>query len=120
MCSIAVRLPSYRSLPLSCLESIGLQVDGRHIDPVDIQFVVDGTAHRSDELSSLSHLWWFILDTEHLRVRLPHRLPRSTARVRARLVTVEPYISNGRFHFTSESDRVLPIVDARLDGFLRG
>lgn len=119
-CYISVRLPSYRSLPLSCLEDIAVRIDGVDIDPGDIELVLDGVPHRLDELPRAPHLWWFILDAGRLRVMLAQPLTAETVRVEAHLQTVEPYISNGRFHFTSSSDRVLAVAPERVEGVLHG
>ena len=78
-----------------------------------MELVLDGHAYGLDELASLPHVWWFILDVGELRVRLPAPLDRSELSVRGELVTVEPYISNGRFHFTSSSERTLTVIDSR-------
>jgi hypothetical protein len=112
-CRIAVRLPSYRSLPLSCLEKISVWIDGEGVEKGRMELVLDGHAYGVDELASLPHVWWFILDVGELRVRLPAPLDRSELSVRGELVTVEPYISNGRFHFTSSSERTLTVIDSR-------
>ena len=119
-CYISVRLPSYRSLPLSCLEEVELTIGGVDIDAGDIELVLGGVAHPFNELPRLAHLWWFILDTGKLRVALAQPLAADTVRIQATLQTVEPYISNGRFHFTSSSDRVLDVAASRVEGVLRG
>lgn len=117
-CVIAVRLPSYRSLPLSCLEKISLWIDGERVEEGRMELVLEGHVYGLDEFASLPHLWWFILDVGKLRVRLPAPLA-SEVRLRGELVTVEPYISNGRFHFTSSSERTLTVVESRA-GVSRG
>jgi hypothetical protein len=117
-CLIAVRLPSYRSLPLSCLEEISLWVDGERVENDRVELLLDGHAYGLDELPTLSHLWWFILDVGHLRVKLPAPLDGADISVRGELITVEPYISNGRFHFTTSSERTLSVVEGRKEGVL--
>ena len=111
-CLVAVRLTSYRALPLSCLEKISLSIDETPIDPSRIELVLGEHAYTLDQLPTLSRVWWFILDVGHLRVRLDKPLALTSHRVRGELVTVEPYISNGRFHFTWTSERTLATVDA--------
>ena len=111
-CLVAVRLTSYRSLPLSCIERLSLWIDDTSIDPSRIELVVGEHAYTLEQLPGLSRVWWFILDVGHLRVRLDKPLGPMSHKVRGELVTVEPYISNGRFHFTWTSERTLSTVDA--------
>ncbi len=117
-CLIAVRLPSYRSLPLSCLEGISVSINAVQIENDRIELLLDGQAYGLRELASLPHLWWFILDVGQLRVRLSAPLDRSGIIVSGELVTVEPYISNGRFHFRYSSERTLSVVDGSREGVL--
>lgn len=115
-CLVSVRLPSYRSLPLSCLADVSLSIDGAPIAPGNVELLLQGHAYSLDELARLSHVWWFILDVAQLRVRLSEPLSEGDHTVRGQLVTVEPYISNGRFHFVSTSQRTLPVVAGRQQG----
>lgn len=110
-CLIGVRLPSYRSLPLSCIDDIAVRLNGRQIDPDRIELILEGHTYRLDELPGLDRTWWFILEVGALRVRLDAPLG-DTVDVEARLVTVEPYISNGRFHFASAAHRELGVIHA--------
>ncbi len=115
---VSVRLTSYRSLPLSCLEKISLWINGIAINSADIELILGGCAYSLDELPSLTHLWWFILDMGYLRVRLSEPLGQRNAQIRGELVTVEPYVSNGRFHFVNTAERTLSVVAGRKEGIL--
>lgn len=115
---VSVRLTSYRSLPLSCLEKISLWINGDAINSAEIELILGGHAYALDELPAMSHLWWFILDVAHLRVRLSHPLSQGDAQLRGELVTVEPYVSNGRFHFVNTAERTLSVVAGREEGVL--
>lgn len=117
-CLVAVRLPSYRSLPLSCLEGISLSIDAVQIENDRIELLLDGQVYGLRKLASLPHLWWFILDVGQLCVRLSAPLDRSEVNVSGELVTVEPYISNGRFRFRYASERTLPVVEGSREGVL--
>jgi hypothetical protein len=110
--ALLVRLTSYRSLPLSCIESIDITVDGMRRDPDALLIVLNGTPYRLTDLASLSEVWWFILDHAELVVPLAKPLTAGAHDVEATLVTVEPYVSNGRFHFASTSTRRLTVGDS--------
>jgi hypothetical protein len=105
---LKVRLTSYRSLPLSCIEGIQLKIDGESIDPNDITFILNNYSHRLDELPRLSHIWWFILDYAELFIAREHELPTGEHEVEGTLITVEPYMTVGRFSsFSSVKKRLL-------------
>jgi hypothetical protein len=94
-----VRLPSYRALPLSCIERIDLVVDGRPVDPARMTFILAGASWPVGALGALSNIWWWILDYADLFVAADERLPAGPHEVEATIVTVEPYITAGRFSF---------------------
>jgi len=107
---IRVRLTSYRSLPLSCLDKIELKVDGELIQPQDLTLILNGYSHKLDELPRLSHIWWFILDYADLFVASPQPLSPGEHRVEATLVTIEPYMTVGRFPIFYTSDKRLSVA----------
>ncbi len=103
---LKVRLTSYRSLPLSCIEGIELSIDGEQIDPQNIVLILNNYGHKLDELRGLSKVWWFILDYADLFV--PHApLEPGVHDVQGTLVTVEPYATAGRFSFYNSSSKRL-------------
>jgi hypothetical protein len=108
---VKVRLTSYRSLPLSCIAGIELSVDGEPVAPDTIRFLYNGYSHRLDELPGLHTVWWFILDYAELFVARPGGLAAGTHEVAGTLITVEPYITAGRFSFFNSATKQL-IVDA--------
>jgi hypothetical protein len=57
-----VRLPWYRSLPLSCIERIEVEIDGRSIPAETIVLRTNGHVHRVAELPQLHEVEWFVLD----------------------------------------------------------
>jgi hypothetical protein len=104
---LKVRLTSYRSLPLSCIEGIQLSVDGEQVDPQSIIFTLNSYSHKLDELPHLSKVWWFILDYAELFVPRERPLEPGFHEVKGTLVTVEPYTTAGRFsHYNSSSKRL--------------
>jgi hypothetical protein len=99
-----VRLPSYRSLPLSCIEKIELTIDGEPVDPSCMRLALNGYSHKLDELPRLSKIFWFILDYADVFVERPDPLGAGEHLVDAVMVTVEPYMTGGRFpvYYTSQ------------------
>ena len=63
-----IRLPWYRSLPLSTINIGELKVDGKLIAPDAIRFELNGKSYALDELGHHPEEWWFVLDSAHLRV----------------------------------------------------
>jgi hypothetical protein len=96
---IRARLTSYRSLPLSCIESIEISVNGAAADPGTMRLILNGRTHRLQDLARLSDVWWFILDYADLFVPLRAPLEGGIHEVKGDLVTVEPYMTAGRFSF---------------------
>lgn len=107
---VKVRLTSYRSLPLSCIENIEISIDGKAVSREDITFILNGYSHKVDELAKLSHIWWFILDCAELFISRPLPLPAGEHLVDGLLVTVEPYVSGGRFTFFYPSQKRLAVA----------
>ena len=65
---IDVRLPWYRSLPVSVVEIFGLSLDGKPVPADDIRFEINGKSFALAELAEQSHEVWFVLDSAVLRV----------------------------------------------------
>jgi len=104
---LVVRLTSYRSLPLSCIAGIEIAIDGAPVDPAGLRLIVDGIDYTLAELGGLSGRWWFILDNALLFV--PCARIESDLRVDGTLLTVEPYITAGRFTFRASDSRVVTL-----------
>lgn len=107
---LRVRLPSYRSLPLSCIEKIELAIDGEPVDPGRVRFILAGYSHSLDELPKLSKVFWFILDYADLFVERPEPLSAGEHLIDAVMVTVEPYMTGGRFPLYYTSQRRLSVT----------
>jgi hypothetical protein len=105
---LAIDLPSYRSLPLSCIEDVLLKVDGVAVERGRIRLVLNGYVHTLDELAGMSRVWWFILDPAHLFVESTP-LAAGEHAVWADVVTVEPYVTAGRFSFHHPVERMLRV-----------
>ena len=65
---IDIRLPWYRSLPVSVVEVGSLSVDGKDVATSDIRFEVNGKSFDLNELPSHPGEFWFVLDSAVLRL----------------------------------------------------
>lgn len=91
-----IRLPWYRSLPLSCVGRITVSVDGTTIPPENIRFsIYDVIPSTVSELAQHTTTYWYVLDSGHLSVESAEAITPGT-----HLVTVEtsifiPYLPVG-------------------------
>jgi hypothetical protein len=93
--SVGVRLPWYRTVPLSTVELVSLKVDERAISPGSIRFAINGGEWKLDELPALTEQEWFVIDTAELRV--DERLDRGSEHaVEVVLAVYPPYIKGLR------------------------
>jgi hypothetical protein len=106
---VAVNLTSYRSLPLSCIEGLLLKIDGEERDTSESTFLLGGHEFPLGDLGALSHVWWFILDPGAFFVPLAQQLISGAHHFEATLITVEPYITAGRFSFFHADSRELMV-----------
>jgi len=94
--SIGVRLPWYRTVPLSTVELVSLKVDERSIPANSIRFAINGGEWRLQQLPDLVDQQWFVIDTAELRV-VDDRLDRgSEHEVEVVLAVYPPYIKGLR------------------------
>ncbi len=93
---LQVRLNWYRSLPLSCLQTLELSVGGAAVARADIRFAINGRERSLAELEELTGEDWFVQDPATLRVRRSPAL-RAGERVEVslRLGNRIPYIVTG-------------------------
>lgn len=89
---IDIRLPWYRSLPISVIEVPVVSVDGTTVAPADVRFEVNGHAYRLDELSAHYQEFWFVLDTAVLRLPGVQLTPGSDHDVEVQLNVYPPYV----------------------------
>lgn len=93
---LAVRLPWYRSLPLSTVEITGLSIDGTDVDLACLRFEIDGGSWTLDELAEQVDCFWYVLDEADLLVPGLVLDPDSSHAVTATLVLHPPYIPGMR------------------------
>lgn len=87
-----VRLPWYRSLPLSVVMPSELLVDGRSV-PLDGAFVEhEGKRYTLAELPEQVSAWWFVQDSVRLVVPMPVRPAAGPHEVVLTLHLFPPYI----------------------------
>ena len=92
---VKLRLPSYRSLPLSCVPEIGLNVDGEAVKNSELTLLLDNNPHQIAELSALSDIWWFVLDPAELFAPLGN-LGDGEHDVEVTVREIVPYATGGR------------------------
>jgi len=68
---IDIRLPWYRSLPVSTVEVGPVSIDGIVVDPNEIAFELGGKAYPLSEMASQVHEVWFVLDSAFLNLKAP-------------------------------------------------
>jgi hypothetical protein len=94
--AVEILLNWYRSLPLSCVETIELEIDGVTVPRTQIRFVINGKTRSLDELEELANELWYIQDHAVLTVeRTPPLYAGQTVNVKLRLGSRIPYILTG-------------------------
>ncbi len=107
---LSVNLTSYRSLPLSCIEGLQLKVDGEEMNVAAALLTLNGVSHKFADLCGLSKVWWFILEPATVFVPCAMPLAPGEHKVDATLITVEPYVTAGRFSFYHPTSKVLSVL----------
>lgn len=107
---VRILLPSYRSLPLSCLETIDLKVDGASVAVEDITLILNGYSHKIGKTGDLTKISWFILDKADLFIKTAQPLAAGKHVVEGTMVMVEPYMTVGRFALNYTAKRELSLA----------
>lgn len=89
---VDVRLPWYRSLPLSVVEVASLTVDGAAIPTEAIRFEINGKSFALGELRAQDEEFWFVLDSAVLRLPSTQLQPGTTHDVELQLNLYPPYV----------------------------
>lgn len=66
--AIEIRLPWYRSLPLSTVEIGEVLLDGKPVDRNSMTFELNGKTLRLDQLPELYDEWWYVLDSGFIHI----------------------------------------------------
>jgi hypothetical protein len=113
---IQVRLNWYRSLPLSCVDSVSLSLDGSQVQPDQIYFAVNNHEYRLDELPEQIEEFWFVQDSARLRV---HQLGKvavgETHTIEAAIALRAPYIMIGPGKFLVNVTRCATVQTAKKE-----
>jgi hypothetical protein len=92
MLRLDVRLPWYRSLPLSVVEPSALTVDGESVPLDGAEIELEGRRYPMHELRGRTDAWWFVQDSVFLYVPLRHSPPSGAHDVALVLNLYPPYI----------------------------
>jgi hypothetical protein len=98
-----VRFDWYRALPLSCIASLTVTLDGAAVPAEDITIHVNDRDHALDELPDLYDEFWFVLDPARIRVRTDEPLAPGEHDVAVDLAMRIPYL------FDEETGQVLTL-----------
>jgi len=93
---VQVLLNWYRSLPLSCVQTLELTVDGQPVPRAQIRFLINGRERSLDELNDLVDEDWYVQDKATLRVQRSLAVkPGESHDVALKLGSRIPYIVTG-------------------------
>lgn len=87
-----VRIPWYRSLPLSVVMPSELTVDGRAVSLERAEVELEGRRYTLAELPDRTDAWWFVQDSVLLHVPLAEPLSAGEHEVALLLHLYPPYI----------------------------
>lgn len=62
-----LRMPWYRSLPLSSLEGLEVTLDGETVSPDELRISLDGATYALADLPPLHDRWWYVADAAEVR-----------------------------------------------------
>jgi hypothetical protein len=66
---VDIRLPWYRSLPVSTVEIGAVAIDGNPVNLTDVHFELDGREIPVDAMADQVAVVWYVLDSAYLNVR---------------------------------------------------
>jgi uncharacterized protein DUF6379 len=67
--ALDIRLNWYRSLPLSCVEAVGVAIDGTAVPTKRLELRLNDFHAPADELGDAADVWWRVIDSAELVVR---------------------------------------------------
>jgi hypothetical protein len=106
-----VRLPDYRSLPLSCIVGIELMVNGQAVDPSTIILKLAEDTFRLSQLPALHTKTWWVLDTAELFVPSGYDLKAGEHDVAGTLIFLLPYATGGSITLRSSAKKRLVLEE---------
>src|ERR1017187_3560921 len=102
-----IRLPWYRTLPLSTVSIAEVKIDGEVISPSATTFEVNGKTFTLDTLKAHPEEWWFVLDSAYLHVSGPKLQPGTEHDVSVTVGIKPPYIPG--FHRLTECNKRMAV-----------
>ena len=92
--SLNVRMPFYRSFPLSCLFDIALLVDAKPVNMEDLTFELKEKEYKIAALSEQTGVWWGMFDEAKLIVKKEGGLETGEHNIDLTIRVRFPYIPN--------------------------
>lgn len=89
--SLALRLPWYRSLPVSCVDGVDIVIDGIAVPRDEITISVGDAEHRIADVGDLAEVEWFVLDRATARFPVPQHFAPGNHDVDLTLTLRIPY-----------------------------
>lgn len=109
-----VRLNWYRSLPLSSVEIISVQLDGEPVPPGQIAVEINDHRYSPAELLEQSDELWFVQDYARLSIRQPGKVQAGQAYTLAAEIALRfPYMQIGPGKFLTNVTRAAATQVAR-------
>ncbi|MBK7455761.1 MAG: hypothetical protein IPJ46_19155 [Anaerolineales bacterium] len=104
----------YRSLPLSCVEKLAVQLDGENIESQRIRFCVNDKEHELDDLADLVNEFWFVQDSAVVKIQLPGRVQVGQEHtIEVDLILRAPYIKIGPDRFLTMPAHYVSVQTAK-------
>jgi hypothetical protein len=95
-CRLQIRSHWYRSLPLSSVGILTVNIDGAEVPAENVTFAINERQYALNSLPSLHDEWWFILDAATLHIQTPTKFAAGTSHeVSVELGLLLPYILVG-------------------------
>jgi Domain of unknown function (DUF6379) len=87
-----LRLPWYRSLPLSSLEELHVTIDGQSVPSEELRVSYGGMTYALSDLPPLYDEWWYVADPAEVRVPKAGGLPAGEHELDVTIAVRIPYI----------------------------
>jgi len=110
---LALRLPWYRGLPLSCVERLEITIDGQRVSDEDVTLSLYGPRYALSELPGLHDVQWFTLDTADVHAQTAEPLTPGEHHVDVMIQTRAPYQPTnmgGGFKPVARYSKRIPLV----------
>jgi hypothetical protein len=87
-----LRMPWYRSLPLSSLEGLDVSIDGEAVPSDELRLSLDGKTYSLADLPPLYDEWWYVADAAEVRAPRPGGLAAGDHELDVTIALRIPYI----------------------------